>query len=229
MADRMTRNLGLGIAAGALFLYWMTRAREAEAQEAAAMDLPIGFFEGLSPSRRLLAYVALEKAHAAGIPGPGFVYQLYIESRFDPQAVSPAMAAGLAQFIPQAGVDYGLITMPAAKKAAYYELLRHARDAGNPTGPIDAAMLADPTTRDNRFDPGPSMDAGILFMQRMHARYSGEAEPWSLALAAYNAGPGRIDRYLSGAARLPDETSAYVARIAPYYGEDPAWTGAPYG
>ena len=225
----MTRNLGLGIAAGALFLYWMTRAREAEAQEAAAMDLPIGFFEGLTPSRRLLAYVALEKAHAAGIPAVGFVYQIYIESRFDPQAVSPAMAAGLAQFIPQAGVDYGLITMPAAKKAAYYAALQAARAAKESTRPIDVAMIADPTTRDNRFDPGPSMDAGILFMQRMHARYSGEAEPWSLALAAYNAGPGTVDSYLNGTSILPQETNAYVTKIAPYYGEDPAWTGAAYG
>jgi hypothetical protein len=224
----MNRNLGLGIAASLLFLYWMTRAREAEAQEIAAVELPIGFFEGLAPSRRLLAYVALEKAHAAGIPGVGFVYQIYVESSFNPQAVSPAMAAGLAQFIPQAGVDYGLITMPAAKKAAYYSALRAARTADESLRPIDVAMLADPTTRDNRFDPGPSLDAGIRFMQRMHARYSNEPDSWSLALAAYNAGPGTVDHYLDGTSTLPDETNAYVTRIAPYYGEYPAWTGARY-
>jgi hypothetical protein len=37
-------------------------------------------------------------------------------------------------------------------------------------------------------------------------------------LAAYNAGPGRLDDYLGGGGPLPDETVNYVASIAPRLG-----------
>ena len=49
----------------------------------------------------------------------------------------------------------------------------------------------------------------------MHDRY-GNA---SAMLAAYNAGPGRYDAYLSRGRPLPAETLAYLARLAPIAGK----------
>jgi hypothetical protein len=44
----------------------------------------------------------------------------------------------------------------------------------------------------------------------MLSRYGGNIPT---ALAAYNAGPGRIDAVLAGKATLPYETQMYVARV----------------
>ena len=39
-------------------------------------------------------------------------------------------------------------------------------------------------------------------------------------LAAYNAGPDRVNSYLAGQGRLPDETVNYLAAITPNLGGD---------
>ncbi len=94
--------------------------------------------------------------------------QLYAESGFNPFAVSPTGAHGLAQFEPGTARAYG---------------------------------LADP------FDGTASIDAQAHLMHDLLAKYGTAA----LALAAYNAGEGAVDRYQG----IPPfaETQAYVARI----------------
>src|SRR3954452_143398 len=47
----------------------------------------------------------------------------------------------------------------------------------------------------------------------MHTRFGEPA-----FLAAYNAGPDRVDAYLNGSTMLPDETVNYVAAIGPVIG-----------
>ncbi len=44
-------------------------------------------------------------------------------------------------------------------------------------------------------------------------------------LAAYNAGPDRVDAYLAGSSGLPDETVNYLAAITPNLGGDVAFSG----
>jgi soluble lytic murein transglycosylase-like protein len=94
--------------------------------------------------------------------------QLYAESNFNPFAVSPTGAKGLAQFEP---------------------------------GTADAYGLADP------FDGAASIDAQAHLMHDLLAKYGTAA----LALAAYNAGSGAVDRYHG----IPPfaETQGYVTRI----------------
>jgi hypothetical protein len=54
----------------------------------------------------------------------------------------------------------------------------------------------------------------------MYDRYGAPA-----FLAAYNAGPDRVDAYLADGAPLPDETVNYLASVAPRLGVDVAMTG----
>lgn len=79
------------------------------------------------------------------------------------------------------------------------------------------------------FDPRANILAGAAYLRAMWDRY-GDAR---LMLAAYNAGPGRVDAYAAGRRGLPSETIAYVAQIAPSLGASgiaplaPARTGEP--
>ena len=56
--------------------------------------------------------------------------------------------------------------------------------------------------------------AGAAYLREMHDRY-GNARAM---LAAYNAGPGRYDDYLSRGRPLPTETVGYLAQLAPIIG-----------
>lgn len=58
------------------------------------------------------------------------------------------------------------------------------------------------------FDPEENVEAGSLFLRKMLDRYSGNL---SLALAAYNAGPGAVDR-AQGVPAFP-ETGNYVRAV----------------
>lgn len=69
----------------------------------------------------------------------------------------------------------------------------------------DHRLGADP------FDPRDNIIAGTAYLRTMLDRYGTVGG----MLAAYNAGPGRYDAYLSEGRRLPAETRAYVAMLAP--------------
>lgn len=61
------------------------------------------------------------------------------------------------------------------------------------------------------FDPRANILAGAAYLREMIDRYGDLA----VALAAYNAGPGRVDEHRASGRPLPGETLAYVARIVP--------------
>jgi cell division septation protein DedD len=63
---------------------------------------------------------------------------------------------------------------------------------------------------DDPFDPRDNIMAGVAYMREMYDMYGSPG-----FLAAYNAGPGRLDDYLSNNRPLPDETRRYVAMIGP--------------
>jgi hypothetical protein len=64
------------------------------------------------------------------------------------------------------------------------------------------------------YDVRDNIMAGAAYLRAMHDRY-GDA---SAMLAAYNAGPGRYDEFLSRGRPLPAETRAYLAKLAPMIG-----------
>src|SRR5437867_12464802 len=71
---------------------------------------------------------------------------------------------------------------------------------------------------DQRLKPEPSARAAAQYLQYLH----GQFKDWRLALAAYNAGEGTVEKLLKGqkartfdaiATRLPAETQMYVPRV----------------
>jgi len=78
--------------------------------------------------------------------------------------------------------------------------------------PDTAAALAGllGVERGDPFDPAFNVLAGASYLARLVARFAGDL---SLALAAYNAGPARVDRWRRGEATLPGESRRYVGSV----------------
>jgi len=72
------------------------------------------------------------------------------------------------------------------------------------------------------FDARMNMIGGAMYLAELAARYG-----WPGALAAYNAGPGRYQRYVRGGVPLPAETIAYTARLGRNAEGRPAAASAP--
>jgi len=68
---------------------------------------------------------------------------------------------------------------------------------------------------DDPYDPHNNILAGTAYMREMYDRFGSPG-----FLAAYNAGPDRVDNYLAGRASLPNETQNYLAAIAPNLGTE---------
>jgi hypothetical protein len=58
------------------------------------------------------------------------------------------------------------------------------------------------------FEPRANMIAGALYLAELAKRFG-----FPGAFSAYNAGPGRYERYAAGRSSLPAETVAYTARV----------------
>lgn len=108
-----------------------------------------------------------------GIPEDVLTRQLHAESAFNPNAVSPAGATGIAQFMPATAKDMGV----------------------------------------NPLDPASAIPGAAQYVAQNRARYGGDMVK---ALAAYNWGPGNVDKWVAAGAdpsKLPAETRNYVTKI----------------
>jgi hypothetical protein len=100
---------------------------------------------------------------------------IWVESRFQPRAKSPAGARGLMQLMPATA----------------------------------AAMARKMDTRGRIYDPEFNVSAGTLYLARLKKRFDGDE---TLALAAYNAGAGNVDKWIAGPG-LPDHSIEYVRAV----------------
>jgi D-alanyl-D-alanine carboxypeptidase len=73
---------------------------------------------------------------------------------------------------------------------------------------------------DDPYEPRNNILAGTAYLREMYDRFGAPG-----FLAAYNAGPRRLDDYLSSRQDLPDETVNYVATIAPRLGSSASMSG----
>ena len=138
---------------------------------------------------------------AAQLPNPQQLLQamIQVESAGKPGAVSNKGATGLMQVLPSTAMKPGF-GLP--------NVFDFAEQMGTQVGKRNEAeakrLLADPTV---------GAGYGQRYMDAMLQRYNGNLE---YALAAYNAGPGRVDKWLAAGAdfnKLPEETRAYIPKV----------------
>ena len=123
--------------------------------------------------------------HAAGVPGLYAAKVHELARRFD---LSPALIEALV-----------------------WQESRWRADAVSPVGARGLAQLMPGTARELGVDPGDpfaNLEGGARYLREQLDRFDGDLEK---ALAAYNAGPGRVER----ANGIPNirETKTYVAAI----------------
>ena len=119
------------------------------------------------PSTNSLCAVVERTAALKNLPLNFFTRLIWRESRFNPLALSPAGARGLAQFMPKTATGRGLL---------------------------------DP------FEPTSALHESAAYLGELRQTFGN----LGLAAAAYNAGPGRLGRWIGGQETLPRETIDYV-------------------
>lgn len=130
----------------------------------------------------------------------------------------PATAVTLTpeQVLAEAAVKHGLrpefVKSVAAVESAFQE------SALSPKGAIGLMQLMPGTAADlgvDPRDPKQNADGGVRYLKELLLKYKNHADPVRMALAAYNAGPGAVDRHRN----IPPyrETQAYVEKVLRKY------------
>jgi transglycosylase-like protein with SLT domain len=154
-----------------------TSAAPAPASTEAAMTPPPIESEqqksALQLSRDDICQMIESAANGEALPFEFLARLIWQESKFNPQAVSPAGAQGIAQFMPRVANGRGLA---------------------------------------NPFEPAAALHESAEFLRELRDRFGN----LGLAAAAYNAGPGRVEKWLARKSVLPRETRDYVHIITGY-------------
>jgi soluble lytic murein transglycosylase-like protein len=123
-------------------------------------------------------------------------------------------------FIQEASLKYGVDT--SLVKAVIQQESEFNHQAVSPAGAKGLMQLMDGTGSGfgvtNPFDPKQNVDAGTHFLSNLIKKYNGNE---GVALAAYNAGPGRVDRLgiktdqdlANKLHLLPRETQGYISKV----------------
>lgn len=91
-------------------------------------------------------------------------------------------------------------------------------DAVSSKGALGLMQVMPQTAQDMGLDaskPAQNLEAGTRYLKWLLDRYSNKKNSLAKAIAAYNAGPGAVDKY-HGIPRFR-ETRTYVARVLRYF------------
>ena len=122
-----------------------------------------------------------------------------------PKAASPAISNLLAEAAERHALDQRLLSAVAWRESHFQA------GAVSPKGAVGVMQLMPETARAlgvDQHDTAQNIEGGAAYLRQMLNRYDNNP---ALALAAYNAGPGMVDRYRD----IPPfaETQAYVRGI----------------
>lgn len=133
---------------------------------------------------KVVAPLVSNAAKEYNLPADLIFGMIWVESRFDPHAVSPVGARGLMQLMP---------------RTAEYLATKMSWDG-----------------HDNPFDPEFNIAAGTYYIARLLTEFNGDE---NVALAAYNAGPGKVRRWLenSGLPRISIEYATMVQTARSFF------------
>lgn len=132
----------------------------------------------------------------------------------DKPAVPPVLTP--KELVDQAAATHGLRPEFVRSVASAESAFRQS--AVSPKGAIGLMQLMPGTANDLGVDPNdPVQNAhgGAKYLKELLLRYKDSKDPVRLALAAYNAGPGAVDRY--GTVPPYRETRQYVERVLRKY------------
>ncbi len=141
------------------------------------------------------ASYAASGASSAGRPNPDAPAMAASPSAYQPDLAGAAQAYGVPEQLLAAVADTESGFQPGAVSGAGAEGLMQLM-------PTTASSLGV-----NPFNPAQAITGAAKLLSSYRNQYGS----WSLALAAYNAGPGAVDRY-SGIPPYP-ETQAYVSNV----------------
>lgn len=154
------------------------------------------------------------------------VAQFEVEEYVAPPPAPPAIVPSQKQPDPAPGEPKVLIDQAAAAHGLLPEFVHsvasvesaYRTTAVSHKGAIGLMQLMPGTAKDlgvNPHDPAQNAEAGARYLKQLLLRYKDTKDPVRLALAAYNAGPGAVDRY----GNIPPyrETQAYVEKVLRRY------------